>query len=121
MTTENLSNADEAAVERAQRRVKAVREFWGHFWFYVIVNAIFVLIDVADDSNGDTFLGLDWAYFPLLGWGAFVLAQFISVFWFEGHFGARWEQRKLRRYTELEQLRPRRPGAPTQRDDDVWR
>jgi hypothetical protein len=119
MTTETTQEARVAAVERARRRVKAVREFWGHFWFYVMVNTVFVLIDLADGTEADPFLGLDWAYFPLIGWGAFVLAQFLSVFWFDGRFNARWEERKLQQYTELEQRRPSRPGAFAT-DDNEW-
>ena len=118
MTMESTREAREAAVERARRRVKAVREFWGLFWFYVIVNTVFVLIDLTDGTAADAFLGLDWAYFPLIGWGAFVLAQFLSVFWFDGRFNARWEARKLQQYTELEQRRPSRPGAFA--TDDEW-
>ncbi len=117
MTFETTSMDHEAAVARARRRLKAVRDFWGHFWFYISVNTVFVLIDLADGTEGDAFLGLDWAYFPLIGWGAFVVAQGLSVFWFEGRFGGRWEERKLQQYTELEQRRPSRPGAF---EDDDW-
>ncbi len=108
MTTD-ATQAEQAARDRARRRVRAVRDFWGHFWFFAAVMTIFVLVDLADGSEGgDTLLGLDWAYFPLIGWGAFVVAHFLSVFVFDARFGAGWEDRKVDEYLEREKTRSER-------------
>lgn len=102
MTTET----DQAAYERARRRVKAIRDFWGHFAFFAVVMTVFVLVDLVDGSDGgDTLLGLDWAYIPLIGWGAFVLAHFLSVYVFDARFSPGWEQRKVEEYVRKEQSR----------------
>lgn len=90
--------------ERAQRRMKEVRDFWGHFWFFAVVMTIFVVVDLVDGSDGgDRFIGLDWAYFPLIGWGAFVLAHFLSLFVFNRRFTENWEERKVQEYMRREQ------------------
>ena len=98
----------DGAVQRAEKRVKKVRDFYGHLMAYLIVNTILVLIDVADGAGSDAFLGLDWAYFPIIGWGIFVVLDAISTFGFGSRFfGAAWEERKLREYTEEERRRER--------------
>lgn len=97
---------DEAALERARKRVKEVRDFYGHLFIYLIVNAIFVTIDLLDGRGDDAFLGLDWAYFPIIGWGIFVLIDALSTFGFgKRFFGADWEERKVRQYTDQERRR----------------
>ncbi len=96
---------DDDAYRRARKRVKEVRDFYGHLIVYLVVNAIFVVVDVADGNSGDTsFLGLNWAFFPLIGWGAFVAGHGLSVF-FGKRMGARWEERKMREYLEQERQR----------------
>jgi len=98
----------DGAVQRAEKRVKKVRDFYGNLLAYLIVNTILVLIDLADGAGDDAFLGLDWAYFPIIGWGIFVVLDAISTFGFGSRFfGAAWEERKLREYTEEERRRER--------------
>lgn len=98
---------DDDAYARAKKRVKDVRDFYGHLILYLVVNTIFVIVDLADGNNADpTFLGMDWAYFPVIGWGAFVVAHGASVF-FGKRLGAQWEERKMREYLEQERRRER--------------
>ena len=95
MTAPAVDGDTEAAYTRARRRVKEVRDFYGHLALYLIVNGVFVLIDLLDGDDGETFLGLDWAYFMLIGWGVFVLGHFFSVFVFDRRlFGDAWQKRK---------------------------
>lgn len=106
---------------RARKRVREVRDFYGHVMIYLLANTVMVLVDLADGSTGDDrFIGLDWAYFPLIGWGIFLLIDGLSTFrvgrWF---FGANWEQRKLAQYLEEETRNP--PPVPTDDiDDEEW-
>lgn len=103
MTRTNTTQSEQAAYDRARRRVREEREFWGHFWFFVVVMTVLVLVDLADGSeDGETLLGLDWAYFPLIGWGAFVVAHFLSGYVFNPRFGAGWEDRKVEEYVRRE-------------------
>jgi len=103
---------------RARKRVKEVRDFYGHVVIYLLVNTLLVVIDLADGSTGDDrLLGLDWAYFPLIGWGIFLLINGLSTFRVgQLLFGADWEQRKLAKYREMEQRDP----SVVPDNDDEW-
>ncbi len=107
------------AEQRARKRVKKVRDFYGHVLIYLLANTVMVLVDVADGSTGDDrFIGLDWAYFPLVGWGIFLLIDGLSTFGFGRLFlGAGWEQRKLAKYLEEEK---RNPHPVPDDDDQEW-
>jgi hypothetical protein len=104
---------------RARKRVKKVRDFYGHVMIYLLVNTLLVIIDLADSGTGDDrLLGLDWAYFPLIGWGIFLLIDGLSTFRVGRlFFGADWEQRKLAKYREMER---HDPSVVPDDDDDEW-
>ena len=87
------------ALERARKRAKELREFYGHLITYVLVCTFLVIIDVASSDPGNPdFLGLDWAYWPIFGWGLFVLIHGGQTI-----FGvSRWEERKTRELYERE-------------------
>ena len=86
-----------AAVERARKRVKELRDFYVHAAIYVVVNVGLVLLDLA---QGD---GLQWAYWVIIGWGIGLAAHGVSVFIFEGRGASRWEARKLAEFTKQEE------------------
>ncbi len=67
------------ALERAQQHVKMVRDFFYHLMVFVFVNGLLALIDRWDGSN-DVFLGLDWAFWPVLFWGLGLVGHAIYVF-----------------------------------------
>ena len=86
-----------AAVERAQKRVKELRDFYVHVAIYVIVNVGLVLLDLAQGG------GLQWAYWVMIGWGIGLVAHGASVVIFESQPASRWEARKLAEFTEQEE------------------
>ena len=88
-----------AAVERATKRVKELRDFYVHLAIYVVVNAGLVLLDLL---QGD---GLQWAQWVILGWGIGLAAHAVSVFIFESRSASRWEARKLAEFLEEEERR----------------
>jgi hypothetical protein len=52
--------------ERQKRRVFRTyrrRAFQGHLFAYLLVNAFLIILDFGNDGS------LDWAFWPLLGWG----------------------------------------------------
>ena len=100
--------AELAAIRRTRARVRAVRDFYGHLAIYLIVSAVLIVIDLAAGREGETFLRLDWAFFPLIGWGIFVLIQAGATFWFEPSFGRSWRDRKFRQYLDEERARSAR-------------
>ena len=90
------------AMERARQRAHQLREYYVHLITYVLVCTLLVVIDLADSSVGaEEFIGLNWAYWPIFGWGiAIVIHTITVVFPLAG-----WEERKARQLYEREQDR----------------
>lgn len=90
---------DNPALDRARKRAKELRGFYSHLLTYVLVSTLLVFIDLADSSVTATeFLGLSWAYWPILGWGVAVVIHAINTF-----FGFNtWEERKTEELYEQE-------------------
>ena len=89
---------EDPALVRAREHVTEVRDFYYHLMVYVLVNAMLVVIDRGGGANSG-FMGLDFAYWVILGWGFGVAGHAISVF-----FG---EYRVQREYEEEKERRPR--------------
>ena len=81
------------ALERAREYVEEVRDFYYHLMVYVFVNTILVVVDLLNGTGGP-FLGLDWAFWPIMGWGIGVAGHAISVFF--GEHRIQQEYRKTR-------------------------
>ena len=96
---------EEEARARARQRAKELRAFFGHLFVYAAVMILLVVIDLADGNSGDSFIGLNWAYWPIFGWGFFVLLNGLQLLAGEFMFGAAWEQRKVEKYMEAERQR----------------
>lgn len=71
---EFLAKRDEE-VERKKFESHVLRDLWSHVATYVAVNGGLVLMDVVPDGR------VDWAYWPLLGWGIGLACHIASVFW----------------------------------------
>lgn len=83
--------------ERAKKHVGDLRGWYIHVLVYVLVNLGLILLDLI---LGD---GLQWAYWPLLGWGI-GLAIHSAVFWLDaGPLGRQWEDRKIRELMERDE------------------
>ena len=68
--------SEERIYEEARLRVKARKEFWGHFGAWAVVNVILIIIWAL---NGG---GYPWFLWPLCIWGAFVLLNYLRVYVF---------------------------------------
>jgi hypothetical protein len=66
---------DLALRERAVKRLKKRRDFYGHVLFYLLVNSFLVVI-WAVTSGGGFF----WPVFPLVGWGIAVVMNAWDVY-----------------------------------------
>jgi hypothetical protein len=92
--------APDPALDRARARAHELREFYTHLATYVLVCSLLVVIDVANSSaGGTTFLGLSWAYWPILGWGIAIVIHTISVFFTSDD----WEERKAKQLFDKQQ------------------
>lgn len=86
---------EDPALERAKKHVKDVRDFWYHLMTFVLVNALLVIIDLRVDT-GQGFLGLDFAYWVIFGWGFGLLGHAISVFYGDYRVQRLYEREKNR-------------------------
>lgn len=93
-----MMDTPDPALERARERAKELREFYGHVVTYFVVNTLLVVIDVVDGSAGTSFLGLNWAYWPILGWGIALVMHAVAVFLPL----RRWEERKVQELYDKE-------------------
>ena len=69
---------DLALRERAVKRLKKRRDFYGHILVYLLVNAFLVVIWAVTTPGG-----FFWPVFPLVGWGIGVVMNAWDVFWAE--------------------------------------
>ncbi len=89
-TTYNYN--DLTAYERASRRVKEIKEFYGSLISYCIVIPVLVFI------NFRTFSGFQWFWFPMLGWGLGLVFHAFRVF----GYGKSWEEKKIKEILDKE-------------------
>ena len=70
--------SEEKIYEEAKLRVKAKKDFYGHFGAWAVINIILVIVWALTDPGG-----YPWFLWPLGIWGVFVLVHFLRVFVFE--------------------------------------
>ena len=88
-------DTEDKAYERAQKRVKEIKGFYGNSISYCIVIPFLVILNLI--TNPKSF----WFYWPMLGWGMGVAAHGMSVF----TIGKGWEEKKIREILEKENKR----------------
>jgi fatty acid desaturase len=94
------ADADQAAYERARRKVKQIKGLYAHASVYCIVIGGLFLINFVGGRPW-------WFFWPALGWGIGLTFHAFSVYGTDALFGADWEARKIRELMERE--RPRAP------------
>lgn len=77
--------SENAAYARAKKRVEELKGFYGNLTAYCIVIPTLAII------NYNTFWGVQWFWFPMLGWGLGVSFHAFGVF----GYGKAWEERKI--------------------------
>lgn len=93
---ENITEHNEKAYRRAEKRVKQVKGFYSHLFTYIVVNSGLIILNLA------TYPKHLWFFWPLLGWGIGVVCQGISVFNANPFFNKDWEEKKLKQFIEEE-------------------
>jgi hypothetical protein len=71
---EGISKTEQEIREEALERLKKKRDFRGHVFIYLAVNAMLVVIWAV------TGAGFFWPIFPILGWGVGVAANAWDVY-----------------------------------------
>jgi len=86
MTTYTSETTENVAYERAVKRVKELKGFYGNLISYCIVIPFLVIINLLTSSKQI------WFYWPMLGWGIGLVAHGMTVF----AIGKNWEEKKIR-------------------------
>ena len=88
---------EDRAYEKAKERVEEKMGFISHLAAYIIVNAFLFFIDYRTDRV------IDWAYWPLIGWGIGLLFHALYTFLFGE--ASDWKERMIRREMDKEMSR----------------
>ena len=70
--------SEEQIYEEAKLRVKARKDFWGHFGVWAAVNVVLIVVWALTNPGGHP-----WFLWPLCIWGVFVLFHYLCTFVFE--------------------------------------
>ena len=90
---ENTTTYNEIqAYEKAKKRVKDIKEFYGNLISYAIVIPVLIIINLS------TYSKFQWFWFPMFGWGLGLLFHGLSVF----GYGKSWEERKIQEILDKE-------------------
>jgi sensor histidine kinase YesM len=84
-----IDNKDRA-YERAQKKVKEIKGFYGNLISYCIVIPFLIIVNLVTSPKNI------WFFFPMLGWGIGLVAHAMNVF----AIGKNWEERKIRKILE---------------------
>lgn len=89
---------------RAQKRVKEIKGFYWHLFWYVVVN-LFISISkiMSNMANGETFKEafFDFGTFAVwIFWGIGIGFHFIGIFYKNITFSKKWEDRKIKEFMD---------------------
>src|SRR5690554_1677784 len=82
----------ENAYLKAKKRVKDLKEFYGHLTAYCIVIPFLIFLNLY------TYAEFQWFWFPMLGWGMGLTFHAFEVF----GYGKSWEEKKIRELMDKE-------------------
>ena len=90
---ENLSfNKENRAYEKAAKRVKDLKGFYGNLTSYCLVIPFLLILNLLTSPEHL------WFYWPMLGWGLGLTLHAVSTF----GIGKNWEEKKIRELMEEE-------------------
>ncbi len=89
---ETYMNKESQAYEKATKRVKELRGFYGNLTSYVLVISFLAVLNIL------TSPGYLWFFWPMIGWGLGIAAHAVTTF----GIGKDWEERKIRELMEEE-------------------
>ncbi|ALR32097.1 MULTISPECIES: 2TM domain-containing protein [Chryseobacterium] len=89
---ETFTNKENLAYEKAIRRVKELKSFYGNLTSYCLVIPFLAVLNLITAPEQL------WFYWPMLGWGIGLAAHGINTF----GIGKNWEEKKIRELMEEE-------------------
>ncbi|MXN89881.1 histidine kinase [Flavobacterium sp. Sd200] len=93
---------DEQKRDMAVKKVKAIKGFYKHLLAYIIVNAVMIIMKVADLEPGERFLEFN-TFSTAFFWGIGLALHAFNTFGTDFIFGNNWEERKIRKLMDNEQ------------------
>lgn len=94
METSNF-NKESLAYDRAYKRVKEIKGFYGNLISYCLVIPFLIFINLK------TVPEYHWFWWPMLGWGIGVISHGLQVF----GIGKNWEEKKIRELMKKDQFK----------------
>ena len=94
METKNLTN-EALAYDRAAKRVKEMKGFYGNLISYCLVIPFLIFINLKTSPE------YHWFWWPMLGWGIGVASHGFQVF----GIGKNWEEKKIREIMEKDKFK----------------
>lgn len=88
----------EDAYLRAEKRIKQLKGFYWHLFWYVVINMFLIVTIAVNQENGDiwNFGTFSTAIF----WGIGLILHALNVFGKNALFSKAWEERKIQDYME---------------------
>ncbi len=92
MTTSSVHyNSQELKYQRAQEKVKKIKEFQVNLFLYCIIIPGLALLNYLTTD----FL---WFFFPMAGWGLGLFFHYMEAYDYHPILGKNWEARKIKQY-----------------------
>ncbi|MGB5203200.1 2TM domain-containing protein [Eudoraea sp.] len=90
-------------LNRAKKKVEAMKGFYIHLSVYIVINA-FILVNVYMRTLGDgeSFWKFSTFFTPIF-WGIGVVFHAAHVFNYNPFFGKNWEERQIQKYIDKDQ------------------
>ena len=101
---------DDNRYKAARKRARQIAGFYRSLAIYAVGVVFFFLVDVL--SGPDDW----WFFWPVLGWGIWILWRGVMVFGYDRIFGADWEERKA---AELLGEKSKRTASPEYFENDA--
>ncbi|MFT5848873.1 2TM domain-containing protein [Psychroserpens sp.] len=96
---ENNRNYHKERYQIAAKRVKRIKGFYTHALIYIVVNLVFVYINIQNLEDGESYF--QWRNFITFSfWGIGLLSHAGSVFLPSLIFGKNWEEKKVKEFMD---------------------
>jgi uncharacterized integral membrane protein len=96
-----MTPEEQIQYDKAINRVKKIKGFYTHLAVYIVINIIFVIVNIQNLDKGESyfqFKNFSTAFF----WGIGLVAHGLSTFGGEIFFGSDWEEKKIKELMEKE-------------------
>ncbi|NJB72095.1 hypothetical protein GGR42_002586 [Saonia flava] len=94
---------EEESYLRAQKRVKELKGFYWHLFWYMAVNIFILIMIYRGLGKNDSFFRYEH-FATAFFWGIGILGHWFGVFGIKGVFSKNWEKRKIKEYMDKDKF-----------------